>query len=219
MEHTDTASATDETTTTPEVGNEGATPVPAEKTAEKFELEHLKIIKEDEINVKDLPADIKGKMSALKMLVSKYGKQPTANLLATIKKQDIVIADLIQTWQEKEAEKKRQASPAGLAEAKEKADAEAKVKADAEAKILADAEAKKKTDADAEAKRKTEEEENNKPDVKMEKAVREKMVDGKISTADLKAILGRDPSTWNGKEKIGTLTVSKVWLQEVWESK
>lgn len=207
MTTTATAEPATEPVTTPVEGQAGEGNKPAE-----IVFEHLKLMQEENLNTKNLPKNIQGKMSGLRMVVGRYNKNPADTLLKEIKKQDVVIADLIQTFVEEEAEKKKQNSPEAIAQrdadAKAKADADAKAKADAD-KAIAD---KAKADADAKAK---EEEENNKPDVKMEKAVRAKMVNGMITTTDLTAILGRKPSTW-GKEKIGGLTIKKAFVRGDW---
>jgi len=176
-------------------------PAAAKPKAEDLTFEHLKIIQEEKLTAKDLPTAIKNKMGALKMQVSKYKKNPTDNLKKAVQKQDVVIADLIQTFVEDEAAKK----------AKAQSDADTAAAATAKAATDADAAAKAKAKADAE-----EEARRNDPNVKMEAAIRAKLVDNKISTSDLKVILGRSPNTFQAKETIGKLTLKKVWLKEIW---
>ena len=172
--------------------------------AEELVLEHIKIMQEENLAKKDLPTAIQNKMGGFGLQYGKHKKNPTENSQATCVRIDIEIADAIQDFVEAQAK--------GKADAQAKADAEEQAKADADAQAKADAEAQAKADAEAEALK-------NDPNAKMEASVRAKLVDGKISTADLKAILGRSPSTWKSEEKIGTLILRKVWLQEVWAGK
>lgn len=123
------------------------------QTIGKFQYEIL--IEENEINAQELPTEIKKKFVTLGMQKEAYLKKPSANRLESIKKQDAVIHDLIQTWLEQNLPDEETETPAEKA-AREKKDQEAadeKAKAEQEvaaANTKAEAE-KAKLEADATA--------------------------------------------------------------------
>lgn len=94
--------------------------------------EYEKLLQEEGKSVSDLPKEIKAKLTGLKLLIGKVAKNPS--LQANITKQDLLIADMIQTWIENSVPKETAEQKA----TREKNESDAKLKADAEIKELAD---------------------------------------------------------------------------------
>ncbi len=66
-------------------------------------LKYETIISEEKINVADLPKEIKQKINGIKMSIAKLEKNPTsAAIKDSVDRNDVVIADSIQTWLEKD---------------------------------------------------------------------------------------------------------------------
>lgn len=195
-------------------------------------LHYEKLLKEEGKTVKDLPKEIKTKISFLTMDLKKLSEKPSDSLKERCGRNDLLIADMIQTFLEKDL------PPAGgddaqekeEAELKAKADAEAKEKSDAEAKEKADAEAKEKEEADkiaaeekekADAKAKEEAELKAKEDAEQEEKNKVTELQNAIVTimnarsnrsilkTELADLLGRAPKD---TEKVGTLNLHQVYL-------
>lgn len=69
---------------------------------DRFEYE--KYIEEEGINPQDLPKDIKQKITGLSLQKGKYLKNPTEGKRQSLVKQDLVIADMLIDWNEKDIE-------------------------------------------------------------------------------------------------------------------
>ena len=182
-------------------------------------LNYEKLLQEEGKVVKDLPQSIKMKINFLNGDLKKLAANPKdAKLKEKCGSNDILIADAIQTWLEKDLPPVAQVD----AEAQKKADAEAKAaqeKADAEAKETqekADAESKAAQEkADAEAKEAQERAdaiaEQNKI-TELQNTIVQKMnasSNRSISKTDLEALLGR---TASDSERIGQLNLCQVYL-------
>lgn len=66
------------------------------------ELAYLKLIKEESINEKELPADIKGKINGIKMALGRFKASSTETTKTSVVKLDVEIAEMIQNWLEEE---------------------------------------------------------------------------------------------------------------------
>jgi hypothetical protein len=146
------------------------------QTLSKFEYE--KLIEEEEINVQELPKPIKQKINVLSMQKAKYIQKPTANKLESIKVEDAHIADMIQSWLEKDLPDPIE-EPIVTPAANEPPPPPAKTEAEL-AKEKAEAEAAEKAEAELKAKQAVE--------AKFKETIAK---DGSITAAELKQILGR----------------------------
>lgn len=171
-------------------------------------LRHEELIKEEKLDEKALPKEIRNKIQGLKLQIGKLNKSPeNVDLQNKVKAASILIADSIQT---QVVEKDLPAK--GADDAASKAAAEEKVKADAE-KAKADAEAAEKAKVEADEKAKADEIIAGQNKItELQNSIVEKMnaSPGRyILKTDLTNILGRAPKE---NEKIGTLNLCEVYL-------
>jgi len=207
-----------------------------------YQLEHLKLMHEEDIKSNELPAPIKNKLNSLNMLVGRYNANPTEELKQMVIKHDILACDMIQDWVERnypddvkdpEPIKKEDVEAAEGASAKaeggEAAKAEggeATTKAKGAAAAAAEgAQAPPKGEgakAEGEGAKKVEGGEAKKPAEKKdsgateaEKKVMENLDKGRIKTSVLKQIIGRNPDY--PRQQVGKLTLKKVTLNDKYE--
>lgn len=171
-------------------------------------LKYETLLKEEGVKTESLPKEIKQKISGLKLTVGRMAKNPA--LQENVDRQDIAIADMIQTFLEKDLPEPTPAAapaatkkpvepketPEEIAAKKEKADADAKEKA--AAKVKADAEASELAE-----KNKVTELQNQIVTKMNASSTRS------IERSDLENILGRKVSD---KETVGTLRLYKAYL-------
>ena len=160
-------------------------------------LNYEKLLKEQGKTVKDLPQAIKMKINFLNGDLKKLAANPKdAKLKEKCGSNDILIADAIQTWLEKDL------PPVAPI------DDEAKIKADADAKA-----AQEKADAEAkEAQEKADENAKQNKLVELQNTIVEKMnasSNRSILKTDLEVLLGR---TAGDSERIGQLNLCQVYL-------
>lgn len=133
--------------------------------ARQLRLSHIEAMDDNGYEKNDLPTEIKKKLTMLDALQARYKSKPTENLALSIEKQSVSIADMIQTFSEKEIEEENGQKEAAEKEAAEKLAAENKAKLEQEAaekeeaeRIAAEAKVKEDQEkADAEATAKLEE--------------------------------------------------------------
>lgn len=154
-------------------------------------LHYEKLLKAENKTVNDLPPEIKKKINGLKLCINTAKRNPNSQKAAeSVEKNDLLIADAIQTWLEKDLPEPPPAETEEEKEAKRLAkEKEDKEKADA---------AKKEADAAAvmTARNTIVEKMNAHPQRAIEKS-------------DLTNILGREPGK---KETIGDLKLYQVYL-------
>ncbi len=188
-------------------------------------LPHFELLEEEKIDAKILPKDMQEEISAINMQVGRYNKKPSDDLFESITKMSSKLADRIQT----EVVEKGAKSPEEIEAESAEEEKSHKAKEDADAAALLeknnkDEEERKKKEADDEALRIANEEKEKKKlqpkkkgthDADLEADVRAKIVNNEVSKADLCSIIGSDNlDSWNGVEKIGSLTLKKVHLAE-----
>jgi len=70
----------------------------------ELKLQVYTLLEEEELNVNDLPQEIKNKINGLRMLHSRYKNNPKQNIYETLLQNDIKICDMIQDWLDEEVE-------------------------------------------------------------------------------------------------------------------
>jgi hypothetical protein len=78
---------------------------------EELKLQVYTLLEEEELSVNDLPQEIKNKMNGLRMLHSRYKKDPKQNIYETLLQNDIKICDMIQDWLDEEVEDEEPEAP------------------------------------------------------------------------------------------------------------
>lgn len=176
-----------------------------------MELLYLKTMEEEGIEKAKLPTLTRRKIQQLSMLVAKYEKAPSENLKDSIGRADVVIADSIQDWIEKdlpvETPEEKAAAEKQIKEQEEAAEKEAKEKKEAEEK---EAEEKRLAEEASQGEAKKLEDEN------AEKELANKIITimntnplRQIEGSKLGELLGRDPKD---NESISSLNLTKVYL-------
>jgi len=170
------------------------------------------LLKEEGKTVKDLPQAIKMKINFLNGDLKKLQANPKdAKLKEKCGSNDVLIADAIQTWLEKDLPPIAPVDDA----AKIKADEEAKAATEEATRVKAeeDAEAQKKADADAlKAKEEADAiaEQNTITEIQNTIVAKMNASPGRyILKTELATILGREPKD---NEKIGQLNLCQVYL-------
>ena len=156
--------------------------------------EFEKLLKANGKTSSDLPKELKLKINGFKLTIGKLAKNPTSpTLIDSVKRQDITLADAIQTFLEN-----------GLPEsAPKETEEEKQAKIDA-AKKAEEIAKKAKEDAEAEAAKNSETELRNKVVQKLNSSP-----DRYISASELESILGKKPEK---KLAIGDLKLCEVYL-------
>lgn len=166
----------------------------------EYAAEFKKLIDQEGLDQKTLPTDIKKSINGFGMLLARYDKTPTENMLAGVEKADLGIATAIVNYLEAEAGKASEAKAAEEEKlAKEKQERIAKEQQEAEKKRLAEEKAEQERIAS---------EQKATEDKKPENRVKAKLKDGKISVSDLKEILGT-LDTWSNEETVGSLKLKR----------
>lgn len=182
----------------------------------EYAAEFKKLIDQEGLDQKTLPTDIKKSINGFGMLLARYDKTPTENMLAGVEKADLGIATAIVNYLEAEAGKASEAKAAEeekLAKEKQAQEAEqqrlAAEKSEQEriAKEQQEAEKKRLAEEKAEQERIASEQKATE-DKKPENRVKAKLKDGKISVSDLKEILGT-LDTWSNEETVGSLKLKR----------
>lgn len=181
-------------------------------------LNYEKLLKEEGKTTKDLPKAITMKINFLNADVKKLAANPKdAVLKEKCGRNDVMIADAIQTWLEKDLPPIAPLPPVVPVDdaAKIKADADAKAATEEAARVKAeeDAEAQKVAEADAlKAKEEAEEIAKGNAIVELQNTIVTKMNASNsraILKTDLEALLGR---TANDSERVGQLNLCQVYL-------
>ena len=195
-----------------------------------FELEHVTLMEEEELQKSDLPKSLRDRKHALDMMISKYKKNPTETLKESIVRTDVTLASDIDIWCDEQVElyEKSQKEKADAANAAKLAQAEAEKEKQKQnppppppTPTAEEIEAKRiKDEADANAAKVAEAEKEKNDNAakiaKMEADIKEKInsnPDNRISTADLAAIIGRQP---NHPDKVGSLVLRKIYPLSYW---
>ena len=175
-------------------------------------MHYENLLKEEGKTVKDLPQAIKMKINFLNGDLKKLAANPTdAKLKEKVGSNDVLIADAIQTWLEKDLPPVAKVDDA----AKIKADEEAKAASEEAARVKAeeDAEAQKKADADAQkAKEEADAITEQNAITELQNTIVAKMnaSSGRyILKTELATLLGREPED---NERIGQLNLCSVYL-------
>lgn len=175
-------------------------------------LHYEKLLSEEGKTVKDLPKAISMKINFLGADLKKLAANPKdAKLKEKCGSADVLIADAIQTWLEKDLPAVAPVDD----EAKKKADAEAKAATEEAARVKAeeDAEAQKKADADAlKAKEEADKIAADNAIMELQNSIVAKMNASSsraILKTDLDALLGRSAKD---NERIGQLNLCQVYM-------
>jgi len=67
-----------------------------------IDFQYLALIKDEELEVKDLPQPVKNKIEGCKMQYSRYQSKPSPALYKSVVQLDVTICDMIQNWLEEE---------------------------------------------------------------------------------------------------------------------
>jgi hypothetical protein len=162
-------------------------------TTNELVLVHEQLIQEEQINLNELPMNIRKRLNGFKMQLGRYNKMPSEKLFKTAQAESIAIADMIQDWLENDAP--------------------------TEEEIAAQqAEAQKQQQPQQPQQQQPQPQAQQQPQPQptppvidrsaLEQIVRDKMVNGKIGINELRNILGK-LDTWNGVETIGSLRLRK----------
>lgn len=158
-------------------------------TPHKIRLEYISLLEEEEIDISDLPKEIKNHIQTHKALISRYNTTPTGNIYKTIIKKDLEICDMIQNWLEEDLPEEE------LEHEQQENEKE---------------EEKKESPENQQQKEKPEQKENQKIE-KLKQAILSKVKDNKITVKDLTDILGRHPKY--PEEIIGDIRLRKNFLR------
>lgn len=169
------------------------------------------LLTENGKTVNDLPREIKLKINAYGAQVSKYTKAGTLDKYKeNLEKQDIIIADAIQTFLEKDLPASAPKETDEQKAQREKMEAEAAKKAK-EDKEAAD---KKRAEEEAEAAKKKAEEDAKAATMAIRNEIVKKANADKerlVHKRDLKAILGREPKS---RETVMDISLVQLWMSE-----
>jgi len=178
-----------------------------------YELEHLKLLKEEDINKNELPTSIKNKLKGLNLIIGKYKKNPTEKIKQRMIQQDIFTSDMIQDWIEQDypddvMDKNPIEKDVKLAEAIAEAEGESKN----------NPQPAPKTDETPSTER-TDPKPNPKPQGgggnDLEALIKAQLKDNKIKTNALTKIIGKKPNYPN--QKVGNLILKKVFLSDTYK--
>jgi len=112
----------------------------------ELELEHKTLIAEESINEKELPKEIRSAIRGLDLMIGKYKKNPTEENKDKIEAKSIVIADDIQTWNERDLTEEAEEEEQPIIETEEQ-----KATREEAQRLAAEEEGKAKTTESAEA--------------------------------------------------------------------
>lgn len=181
---------------------------------EETQIEHRNYITEEEINVSDLPDEIKKSMRVFNEKLKKYesSEEEDVNLFYEIQQDDVAIADAILTWNEDmNAEDDAEHEEEEEEEQEEEEQEEQEEEDDSEEKAAADKAAADKAATQQQQTPPTPKEES------LEDKVRKAVKNNIISKSDLEEILGREADYPN--EIIGSITLRKQYLKPFYELK
>lgn len=198
---------------------------------DEIEIQHRIVIEDEEVEISDLPKEIRTSMRDFNAKLKKYEDSGDADLFYELQQDDVAIANNILTWiedneseEEEEDEdylKEEEEAKAKLdalniqAQEKAKAEAEAKAQAEAEAKAQAEAGAKAQAEAEAKAKEQAEAAAKAAAPKSVEEKVSSLIKDGVIGVVELEQVLGREPNYPN--EKVGNIKLRKQYLRPFYE--
>lgn len=168
-------------------------------------LEYVKLLQENNITEANLPTSIRKQINGLKLIDSRYKSKPTPAVKESFDKQNVVVADAVADFLEKDYEEEESAEDKAAAEqaeaAKQQAEADAAAKAKVEQAEQAEA-ARKQAEAEAAAKAAAEQEE-------LVLKIRSNLTAGNtIRQETLKNILGKKPN--EPVHEIGSLKLKRV---------
>lgn len=188
---------------------------------EVITLRYQETLKQEQIDAKSLPTEIKNQIKALTPLITRYNNKPSENMKDAIILKDIEIANMIIDHVEKDLpdeeeflkEKQAKADAAALKAREDQAAADEKARKEKEEADAQQA-AQAKIDAENEQKAAAEAEEKAKADAIVKKetdvmAIINSRSDKRIPTADLAAIIGEAPSK---TQVVGSKKFKQVFL-------
>jgi hypothetical protein len=180
----------------------------------EIEIEHRLVIEEEEIDISELPEEIRQAMRLFNKKLSKYEQTEDESLYYELQQDDVAIADGIENWlEDNEAEDEDDEDESYLEES-DKSKAQDK-QAQAPAPAQAPAQAPSQAPAQAPAQEPAQEPQQA-PKVD---SVQEKLLavvkNNIISVQDLQNIIGREPDY--PTEKVGNLILKKQYLKPFYE--
>ncbi len=182
---------------------------------ETMDVEHRKLIEEENVNINDLPSEIRAKMRGYNLNLNNYVSNPSPTAKKTVVKLDVEIADMIQTWLDDK-----------LGEAEELDSNDDNTSKFSKKTIVPDSEPEPAPPVEPEPipTPPVEPEPIPTPPVEPEptpappaepemdaneKALREQWINGVITIPALRALLGREPNYPN--QKVGNVTMRKTY--------
>ncbi len=188
-----------------------------ENNNDELEIQHRLYIQEEEINIPDLPSEIKQAMRNFNAKLKKYeeseDEQETETLFLELQQDDVKIADDILTWwedfnsedeeEEEYEEEEEEGEGSKNVEVDSKKNAQQKVETPAQPKLETPAQPKVETPAQP------------KVEESMEQKVRNLLKNDVISKSDLENILGREADYPN--QIVGNLKLRKQYLKPFYQ--
>lgn len=207
-----------------------------ENNNEELEIQHRLYIQEEEINIPDLPSEIKQAMRDFNAKLKKYeeseDEETNDKLFLELQQDDVKIADNILTWwedfnseddeeeeYEEEEEEEEEGEGSKPVEVDSKKTAQPKVETPAQPKVETPAKPKVETPAqpkvETPAQPKVETPAQPKVEESMEQKVRNLLKDNVISKSDLESIIGREADYPN--QIVGNLKLRKQYLKPFYQ--
>ncbi len=160
-------------------------------------IEHRLLIEEENIQVADLPTDIRSKIRGYNLNLNNHYKNPSLKSEKTLKINDVEIADLIQTWIE--------STKTPDAEELDSNDDNSEKFEPKEPVVIAEEPIEEPAPTEPIAPVVPAEPEMD----ATEKALREKWSNGTISVGEFRLLLGREPNYPN--QKVGNIVMRKQY--------
>ncbi len=169
----------------------------------KMDVEHRKLIEEENIEVNDLPSEIRAKIRGYNLNLNNYAKNPSPEKEKVVVRIDVEIADMIQSWLDDK-----------LGEAEEldsNADNTEKFPEPKPEPVVVEAEPIVDTVEPIAPPEPETPPAPPEPEMDAnEKALREQWVNGVIPEEALRRLLGREPNYPN--QKVGNVTLRKRYM-------
>lgn len=183
---------------------------------DEIEIQHRITIEDEEVEISDLPKEIRASMRDFNAKLKKYEDSGDVNLYYELQQDDVAISDNIQTWiEDNESDEDEDEDEDYLEEEDDsQADEIAKQRANVQAQARANAQAQTNAQANAQAQADAAAKLANTPKSAEEK-VSSLIKDGVIGVSQLEEVLGREPNY--PTEKVGNIKLRKQYLKPFYE--